>query len=484
MMGYKIRNLKTYTSFSLEDLVPEDNFYRQVEQCINLSFVRDLVRHLYTDFGRPSVDPVVFFKLQLISFFEGIRSERLLMETVSLNLAHRWFIGYDLDESVPDHSSLSKIRERYGMEIFQQFFEHIVELCIEAGLVWGEELYFDSTKVDANAAMTSMIDRTEYEADQHLEKLWEHDDRSKFSGLVDKYNGDRLTGLHKPSYKRVTDEKISLTDPDAAPMRGQGGGSAVLGYRDHYVIDGGKSRIILSALVTPASVMDNTPMLDLVDWVCYQWQLVPKIVAGDAKYGTVPNIAGLEERGIRAYVPIPDLSNRTGYYPPQSFVYEIDEDQYICPQKHQLPLMARRKSEEKYVYRANAQVCNACPAKEKCTGSKSGRYIFRSFHQEHIDKVKAYHQTEAYQKAMRKRGVWVEPLFGEAKEFHRLRRFRLRGLKKVNIEGLMIAAGQNLKRLMKHHLGRCVLRLTSCCSSKFLQEILLFQQPEIVFVDR
>jgi transposase len=101
--------------------------------------------------GRPSVDPVVFFKLQLIAFFEGIRSERQLMETVNLNLAHRWFPGYDLAEPVPDHSSLSKIRERFGLEVFQQFFEHIVELCIEAGLVWGEELYFDSTKVQAGA---------------------------------------------------------------------------------------------------------------------------------------------------------------------------------------------------------------------------------------------------------------------------------------------------------------------------------------------
>jgi len=168
MMGYKIRYLKTYASFSLENLVPEGNFYRQVEKCIDLSFVRDLVCRLYTDFGRPSIDPVVFFKLQLITFFEGIRSERLLMETVSLNLAHRWFIGYDLDESVPDHSSLSKIRECYGLEVFQQFFEKIVELCVEARLGWGEELYFDSTKVDANAAISSMIDRTKYEADHLL----------------------------------------------------------------------------------------------------------------------------------------------------------------------------------------------------------------------------------------------------------------------------------------------------------------------------
>ena len=97
MMGYKIRNLKTFTSFSLENLVPEDNFYRHVEQCIDLSFVRDLVRHLYSDFERPSIDPVVLFKFQLIAFFEGIRSERLLMEMVNLNMVHRWFTGYDLD---------------------------------------------------------------------------------------------------------------------------------------------------------------------------------------------------------------------------------------------------------------------------------------------------------------------------------------------------------------------------------------------------
>ncbi len=86
-------------------------------------------------------------------------------------------------------------------------------------------------------------------------------------------------------------------------------------------------------------------------------------------------------------------------------------------------------------------MCDACLVKDECTGSKSGRHIFRSFHQAYIDKVKAYHETEVYKKAMRKRSVWVEPLFGEAKDFHRLMRFRLRGLHKVNIEGMMIAAG-------------------------------------------
>ena len=138
MMGIKEREFKVHPQVCLEHLVPEDNFYRQLESKIDLNFVRGLVQHFYAPFGRPSVDPIVFFKLQLIMLFEDIRSERHLMNMVHLNLAFRWYIGYDLDEEIPDHSSLTKIRERYGLPIFRKFFEHIVEMCIEAGLVWGK----------------------------------------------------------------------------------------------------------------------------------------------------------------------------------------------------------------------------------------------------------------------------------------------------------------------------------------------------------
>ncbi len=455
MLGHKARNFRPLNAISLEDLVPEENFYRRLEGCLDLSFVHEFVASCYSEIGRPFIDPVVFFKLQLIAFFEGIRSERQLMETVNLNLAHRWYTGYDLSEVVPDHSSLSKIRERYGLEVFHRFFEHIIELCIQAGLVWGEELYFDSTKVQANAAISAMVSRVELEANQHLEQLFPNDpggmpDSTSTTGeMVSKYNGKRITGARKPSYQRIADELVSLTDPDAAPMRPSGGGRAVLGYRDHYVVDGGKARIILSALVTPASIMDNTPMLDLVKYVCSRWKLQPKQATGDTKYGTVPNIVGLEAMGIKAYLPTSDLSNRTQFYPPQRFLYDHEKDQYICPEGRTLSLFSRRKTEQVLVYRAYAEVCNVCPVKRKCTDSKSGRNIFRSFFQEDLDKSEAYQQTDAYQKAIRKRSVWVEPLFGEAKQFHQLRRFRLRSLIKVNIEGAMVATGQNIKRLVK-----------------------------------
>ncbi|MDQ3223249.1 MAG: transposase, partial [Gemmatimonadota bacterium] len=168
----KSRRLDEPIALSLEALVPPDHFYRHLEARLDLGFVREWVRELYPERGRPGIDPVVFFKLQLVLFFEGIRSERQLIETASLNLAHRWYLGYALDEDLPDHSSLTRIRQRLGVEVFQRFFEQVVDLCQEAGLVWGKELFFDATKVAANADLDSLVPRFYYEATAHVANLF------------------------------------------------------------------------------------------------------------------------------------------------------------------------------------------------------------------------------------------------------------------------------------------------------------------------
>ena len=155
-MGMKIRRFSPLPrDLSLEDLIPVDHFYRRLEEALDLSFVRELVAPLYAGGGRSSVDPVVFFKLQLVMFFEGLRSERRLMRVVADRLSVRWYVGYDLHEPLPDHSSLTRIRERFGLEVFRRFFEEIVGMCFEAGLVRGEDLFFDATKVEANASLDS-----------------------------------------------------------------------------------------------------------------------------------------------------------------------------------------------------------------------------------------------------------------------------------------------------------------------------------------
>jgi transposase len=168
----KSRRLNEPIAVSLEALIPSGHFYRHLEEKLDLSFVREWSRELYAERGRPSIDPVIFFKLQLVMFFEGIRSERKLIETASLNLAHRWYLGYALDEDLPDHSSLTRIRQRLGIAVFQHFFEQVVDLCQEAGLIWGRELYFDATKVAANADLDSLVPRFYYDATAHLADLF------------------------------------------------------------------------------------------------------------------------------------------------------------------------------------------------------------------------------------------------------------------------------------------------------------------------
>src|SRR5215211_6930388 len=182
-MGRKERAFAPLPPVTLEDLVPREHFYRHLERALDLAFVSDLVRETSDDTGRPSIDPVVFFKLQLVLFFENLRSERQLMEVVADRLSLRWYLGYDLDERLPDHSSLTRIRERYGLEIFRSFFERIVQMCVEAGLVRGEELFIDSTKVEADAAVDSLAPRWFVEA--HLQGLFEED-----SGEDEKTNAE------------------------------------------------------------------------------------------------------------------------------------------------------------------------------------------------------------------------------------------------------------------------------------------------------
>ena len=484
MMGIKERTFQSLPDdLSLEVLVPKDNFYRRLEERIDLSFVRELVLPLYAKGGRHSVDPVVFFKLQLVLFFENLRSERQLMEVVADRLSLRWYVGYDLHEPLPDHSSLAKIRERYGLEIFRNFFERIVEMCVEAGLLRGKELFFDSTKVEADAAMDSLAPRWFVEA--HLHDLFEEDDdhhqsegEPQGAGFEDEEsihslptagNEDLLrsncasedwisrSGKQDRSFssgprKRTSDSRASKTDPDATPMRWSGS-ARKLGYHTHYVIDGGKSRIILSVLVTPGEVTENRPMLDLLWRTAFRWKLRPHHVTGDGMYGTVENIAAVEESGIRAYLGLHEAGGRgSDFFPKGAFAYDAEKDIYLCPAGETLRALGDaqdRRSRGKVVpYRARGSVCAACSLKPRCTTNKNGRSLRRGPRDEYIDLVRTYMETEPYRKAIRKRKVWIEPLFAEGKLWHGMRRFRMRTLEKVNIEALMMAAGQNIKRLL------------------------------------
>ena len=301
MMGRKERSFAPLINVSLEELVPQDHFYRHLERTLDLSFVREFVQQTYSCGGRPSIDPAVFFKLQLVMFFEDMRSERLLMRHAADRLSVRWYVGYDLDEPLPDHSSLTRIRGRYGVEVFRRFFEKIVEQCQQADLVWGRELYIDSTKVQANASRDSVKPRFAVEAhlsmlfsDQAEEAIGEGEQEEQDASQVESASPQPSQPLEKVSpmelptalsaelrselsqqnaerhdwieqlgaqdrrvssrgYQRMADYLVSTTDPDATLMETTKG--ADMGYRTHYVVDGGKARVILGVLVTPSETV-------------------------------------------------------------------------------------------------------------------------------------------------------------------------------------------------------------------------------------
>src|SRR5437763_1539768 len=315
-------------------------------------------------------------------FFEGIRSERQLMRHAADRLSVGWYLGYNLNEPLPEHSSLTRIRERYGLDVFRRFFDAIVEQCQQEKLVWGKELYIDSTQVNANADLDSLTPRFAVEAREaiqaHLATLFSEEESQQEhptaapeeasapapeatsieamtcteplalpitlseaeQGQLASENAARHDWVAQEGqqqrevhglYQRTSDFKVSTTDPDATPMRLKGGGTH-LGYHTHYVVDGGKARVILQVLVTPSEVMDNQPMRDLLFRTRFRWKLHPRHVTGDTKHGTIENIKAIEDQGIRAYVPLPNWEERYEVWSASHFRYEAQADQYRCPQ--------------------------------------------------------------------------------------------------------------------------------------------------------
>lgn len=361
------------------------------------------------------------------------------------------------------------------MDVFRSFFETIVEQCIAAGPVWGRELFIDSTDVEANASRDSLQPRVVVEA--HLARRFTEAGADSDAVLSEEARpvllpvplaaddhtelAERAAARHdwiaeagradrrwtRGPYRRVADFWASPTDPDASPLRPTGGGAG-LGYHDHDVVDGGKARIVLTTLVTPAEVQDNQPALDLLWRTRSRWNIRPRQVTGDSKYGTTGNVVAIGDQRIHAFVPLPEAGRRPGLFADTDFVYNAHDGTYRCPGNESLRFVSRCDRTHRRVYEAPPAACRACALRAQCTTSRRGRRVGRGFDEDYLDRVRGYQATEPFAKAMRKRKVWVEPLFAEAKEWHGLRRFRLRGLVKVNGEALLVAAGQNLKRLL------------------------------------
>jgi hypothetical protein len=240
----------------------------------------------------------------------------------------------------------------------------------------------------------------------------------------------------------------SRTDPEAG-MVTRPHGPPRYTYKDHVCVDGGKARIVTAVQVTPGHAPDEAQLRSLIEAHSELLGRMPRRVAADTKYGTGLNYQYLFERGIAPSIPMPELHHKAKEFSNDAFGYDPQADVYWCPTSKPLYRRGDAPSSDAVIYRADPRDCRVCPVRAQCTTSPQGRRILRRYDQEYRDLAKVHLATEQARLDLRRRRVWIEGIFADAKQRHGLARARGRGLTAVSIQALLIASVQNIKKMAR-----------------------------------
>lgn len=428
-----------YTAFSLDERVGADNRYRRIREVLDLSFVRPAVADCYGQVGNPSIDPIVVLKLMLICFLENIPSERELMRRLPERLDWLWFCEYDLDSNLPDHSAPSKARRRWGVEVFQLLFCRILTQCTKAGLVNGETIHIDSSLIQGDVSVDSLQPAFAVLARQVFGQLEANCDLPQQAAPVD-------------SAPIQADTKLSETDPQARCRTK--GKQSVIGYQEHRVVDDAYG-VITASETTDASVGEGTTLATMVEQHEANTDSKATHVVADKAYGTASNYKYLHDRAQLPCIPHKrHNATNTKARPRSAFQYDKDADRYICPAGEVLERQSRRPNHRgQVIYRAPLSVCRACEQCEMCFGGpagKQGKSVCRSVGQEDIDWADTCLPRHRRRHLLRRRKTVIEGSFGDAATHHGFKRSRWRGRWRVKIQNLLIAALQNLRKLLTY----------------------------------
>ena len=453
MMRVKQKESKMFYNFSLSGHVPKDHFLRKVDEAIDLSFIHELARPYYSHTGQPGVDPVVLLKMMLIGYFYDITSERKLAQELRVNMAFMYFLGYDIDEETPNHSVLSKARRRFGVKVFEEFFERFVEECKSKGLIQAEKSFIDSSLIPANASLSSVID-----CDQ---KVILKRTPKEYLKIVEETNPADDSEIHrvkkddsKPTPPKLPKNKTcySKTDPDASLVK-RHNTPTKLAYKQHISVDNGPAKIITSCATTPAAVSDEHKLPYLISKAHEKHGILPKEVGADTKYGTVDNYRFLLENDIKPSVPHHAGTNTKGFLAKNKFSYDKDKDQYTCPVGHILKNSGFIKKDRKFIYRASPKHCKLCEHRKKCTASPAGRSVTRHIHEFSLEKARKHFESPGAKATLCERSKTIEVVFASQKKDMGLKRAKFRGLTNVGIQSLLTATVYNIKKLVKYSKG-------------------------------
>jgi transposase len=475
MQGRKAFEEKLFTHFQLSDRVPPDNFYRKLKETLDLRFLYKTTAPYYGTEGQESIDPVVFFKLILIGYLENLASDRRIINTVSMRLDMLYFIGYNLDEPLPWHSTLSRTRQLYGDHVFKELFKKVLKLCVDRGMVSGRRQVVDSALIKANASMDSLAEKEIMtDADQFADELTSNEDDKPQK--VNAYKKKKVEEHHRwkqkayqgqPGSRAKLDESddkrpkflsnhthYSTTDKDAR-IAVKPGKPRQFNYLAQTSVDT-EHHVITHIEAYHADKKDSQCLPKIIEGLTENLNdngLIVEQVLADTGYSSGAALKALEENNITGYIP------NFGQYKHEreGFTYHKEGDYYLCSDNKKVEFKKIKDNNGYQVkeYRASRKDCEPCPLRQTCIGKAAfEKRIRETVDKPYYDKMHERLKTSYAKKMKKLRQSTVEPVLGTLINFLAMKRVNTRGIKQANKCMMMAAIAYNLKKMMKFKTTR------------------------------
>ena len=422
-------------------MVPQEHLLRKIDAAIDFKKIYEFVEELYCeDNGRPSIDPVVLFKIVLIQHIYGIPSLRRTLEEVNMNLAYRWFIGYPLNESVPHFSTVSyNFKHRYNHATVEYVFRWVLKAAAEEGYLDTEAIFVDGTHIKASANLKKQAKKAVPKQAKRYAKE-----------LFDEVNKNREEHGKKPfsddSDKKLPEEKetvVSTTDPESGVFH-KGEHKKCFAYEAHTACD--KHNFVLDVHVTPGNVHDSTAFDALYDELCKNYP-EHKTVVADSAYKTPWICKRIFESGRVLSTCYTRPKTKENGHPWWTYVYDEYFDDVICPEYHALHYSTTNRDGYRE-YKSRPYVCKSCPTRTMCTESaKCEKTVTRHVWHDYVEMAEDARHMEPYKELYRLRKEKIERVFADAKEKHAMRYTQYRGLAQVTNWVKLKFAAMNLKKL-------------------------------------
>ncbi|HEX8326030.1 MAG TPA: IS1182 family transposase [Hymenobacter sp.] len=469
MQGKKLFLDKEVVRFRLSERVPPHNLYRRLAGVVDWSFLYAETQALYSHTGQPSLDPVVFFKLVLVGRLENLVSDRRLVEHCALRLDILYFLGYEVDEELPWHSTVSRTRQRLPAVVFERLFDHVFAQCVARGLVAGDTQAVDSAPVKANASLEAVREKQAAgPAGPHLSGREEtpavgsvvtapaHQLRQLATGQRRRQGAQTgaLGARHEQARLLSNKTHYSPTDPDAR-ISVKPGKVRALNFLCSLAVDTAHG-VISHVQADLADGRDSLHLPQLLTGLQQRLranELPLRELLADAGYANGSNYALLEAAQITAWIPV------FGQYKAEidGFTYDAPRDVYHCRAGKVLSFRkydARADGTWQKIYWATCSDCQQCPLKSTCVPGAKRKQLTRTIYDAAYRRAWQRQQTRRGQRLRRVRQGTVEPVFGHLLPHYGLRRLNVRGLAGAHKTMLLTAVAYNLKKLLKYRPQR------------------------------